>query len=50
MDSMKTLLQWYDAGKIKPHVSHQIPMEKAADALEMMIQRKSTGKVVLTLD
>ncbi|MBT5919256.1 MAG: NADPH:quinone oxidoreductase family protein [Alphaproteobacteria bacterium] len=50
MDSMKTLLQWYDAAKIKPHVSHQIPMEKAADALEMMIQRKSTGKVVLTLD
>ena len=50
MESMKTLLQWYDAGKIKPHVSHQIPMEKAADALEMMIQRKSTGKVVLTLD
>jgi len=25
-------------------------MEKAGDALEMMIQRKSTGKVVLTLD
>ena len=50
MQSMKTLLDWYESGKIKPHVSHSIPMEKAGDALEMMIQRKSTGKVVLTLD
>ena len=50
MESMRTLLQWYESGKIKPHVSHEIPMEKAGEALEMMIQRKSTGKVVLTLD
>jgi len=50
MGSMKKLLEWYESGKIKPHVSHEIPMEQAGEALDMMIQRKSTGKVVLTLD
>ncbi len=50
MQSMQTLLQWYTAGKIKPHVSHTLPMEQAGDALQMMIERKSTGKVVLTMD
>ena len=50
MQSLKTLLEWYDNGTIKPHISHEMPMEQAGEALEMMIQRKSTGKVVLTLD
>ena len=43
-----TLSQWYVAGKIKPHVSHVLPAEKAGEAMEMLIQRKSTGKIVLT--
>ncbi len=50
MQSMQTLLQWYTAGKIKPHVSHTLPMAQAGDALQMMIERKSTGKVVLKMD
>jgi NADPH2:quinone reductase len=43
-----TLAQWYTAGKIKPHVSHVLPAEKAGEAMEMLSQRKSTGKIVLT--
>jgi len=50
MQSMQTLMTWYSEGKIKPHVSHTLPMEQAGDALQMMIDRKSTGKVVLTMD
>jgi NADPH2:quinone reductase len=50
MKSMQTLLQWYTDGKIKPHISHTLPMEQAGDALQMMMARKSTGKVVLTMD
>jgi len=49
MQSMQTLMTWYNEGKIKPHVSHTLPMEQAGDALQMMIDRKSTGKVVLTM-
>ena len=47
-DSMTTLLNWYDEGKLKPHVSHALPLEKAGEAYELMRSRKSTGKVVVT--
>lgn len=46
--SMKTLLNWYDQGKLKPHVSHVLPLEQAAEGLELLRSRKSTGKVVIT--
>lgn len=48
-DSMKTLVGWYEEGKIKPHVSHALPLEHAGDAYELLRSRKSTGKVVVTM-
>lgn len=47
-DSLATLMDWYVAGKIKPHVSHVLPLDQAADALDLLRNRKSTGKVVVT--
>ena len=47
-DSMATLLSWYRQGRIKPHVSHVLPLTDAAAALELLKSRKSTGKVVVT--
>lgn len=47
-DSLATLLQWYDAGNLSPHVSHVLPLEKTGDGLELLRSRKSTGKVVIT--
>ncbi|MYM56574.1 NADPH:quinone oxidoreductase family protein [Thalassovita mangrovi] len=46
--SMKTLLHWYAEGKLKPHVSHALPLEQAAEGLDLLRSRKSTGKVVIT--
>lgn len=46
--SLDALIGWFADGKIKPHISHQLPLEKAGDAFRLMIERKSTGKVVLT--
>ena len=46
--SMKQLLRWFEEGKLKPHVSDRYDLKDAAKALEMLKQRKSTGKVVLT--
>jgi len=40
--------RWYGEGKIKPHVSATFPLERAADALNALTQRKATGRVVLT--
>ncbi|MCF2869997.1 NADPH:quinone oxidoreductase family protein [Octadecabacter sp. G9-8] len=47
-DSMGELLDWYAAGRLKPHVSHVLPLADAAAALELLRSRKSTGKVVVT--
>lgn len=42
------LFDWYRAGKLKPHVSHRLSLERAAEAMDLLSRRKSTGKVVLT--
>lgn len=46
-ESLGQLFQWYEAGKLRPHISHVLPLERAADALELLRSRKSTGKVVV---
>lgn len=48
-DSLSTLMEWFAEGKLTPHVSHELPLEQAAEALELLRTRKSTGKVVVTL-
>lgn len=47
-ESMRTLLDWAAQGKITPHVSHTLPLERAEDGLELLRSRKATGKVVIT--
>ena len=46
----RTLYEWYEAGKIKPHVWATYPLTRAADALNAVAGRKVAGKVVLTTD
>jgi NADPH2:quinone reductase len=46
--SLEQLLRWFEEGKLKPHISDRFDLKDAAHALEMLKQRKSTGKVVLT--
>ncbi|UZD92525.1 NADPH:quinone oxidoreductase family protein [Cognatishimia activa] len=47
-ESMAKLFAWYEEGKLKPHISHSLPLEKTADAMALLKARKSTGKVVIT--
>ncbi len=42
------LWKWFAEGKIKPHIWATYPLEKAADALNALAERKVAGKVVLT--
>ena len=49
MDSGQTLFGWYLQGKLKPHVSHEIPLERASEALDLLTSRKATGKVIVTI-
>lgn len=46
--SMATLMDWHIRGRITPHVSHTLPLSRAAEALDLLRSRKSTGKVVVT--
>lgn len=48
--SLARLLDWYADGRLKPHVSHVLPLERADEALDLLRTRRSTGKVVVTLD
>jgi len=48
-DSLATLLGWYAAGELHPHISHTLPLERAGEALKLLRTRKSTGKVVVTI-
>ena len=48
--SIGQLARWYAEGKLKPHVSHTMPLEKAAEALKLMAARQVKGKLVLTMD
>jgi NADPH2:quinone reductase len=48
--SLSDLMALYATGRIRPHVSATYPLERAAEALEFLRSRQSTGKVVVTLD
>ena len=48
--SFNELMSWYSAGNLKPHVSHTFDLDDAAKAMKMLTSRKSTGKVVLTME
>ncbi|WP_209424933.1 NADPH:quinone oxidoreductase family protein [Pararhodobacter sp. SW119] len=47
--SLGRLLAWYAEGRLAPHVSHTLPLERAGEGLELLSSRKSTGKVVVTM-
>ncbi len=46
--SLRTLLDWYQQGRIKPHVSHVLPLERTEEGLALLRERRATGKVVIT--
>ncbi len=47
LKSFLQLFGMYIDGKLKPHVSHVLPLEQANEALALLANRKSTGKVVV---
>ena len=46
---IKALLEWAEAGKIRPNVSHRLPLEDYARAMRLLIDRKAIGRVALTM-
>jgi NADPH2:quinone reductase len=46
---LKALLEWAEAGKIRPNISHRLPLEEWATAMRLLIERKAIGRVALTM-
>lgn len=44
-----TLMQWYDEGKLKPHIHKIYDLKDTSEALEEMIGRKVRGKLVVRI-
>jgi NADPH2:quinone reductase len=46
--ALQALSQLAQAGKLKPHVSARLPLERFAEAMHLLRDRKAIGRVVLT--
>ena len=49
-DSLAWLLDWYEQGRLTPHIGHVLPLERAAEGLELLRGRRATGKIVIRTD
>jgi NADPH2:quinone reductase len=46
---LKQLVEWAEQGKIRPNVSHRLPLEEFARAMRLLIERKAIGRVALVM-
>ncbi|WGR73013.1 MULTISPECIES: NADPH:quinone oxidoreductase family protein [unclassified Bradyrhizobium] len=44
------LLEWYEAGKLRPFISARFPLEEAGNAIAQLATRKAVGKIVVNID
>ncbi|HEV2404033.1 MAG TPA: NADPH:quinone oxidoreductase family protein [Ktedonobacterales bacterium] len=47
--NLQQVLEWIASGTLNPHISARYPLERAADALNDIIQRRVIGKSVLVV-
>jgi NADPH:quinone reductase len=48
-ENLQDLFNLYKEGKIRPHISNRYPLERAADAIRELSERRAKGKVVITI-
>ena len=46
---LQALLQWAEQGRIRPNISHRLPLEEFATAMRLLIDRKAIGRVALMM-
>jgi NADPH:quinone reductase len=47
--NVEELIGWWRAGKLRPHVSSTYPLDRAAEAIRELADRKAKGKVVVAV-
>jgi NADPH2:quinone reductase len=46
---IKALGEWAETGKIRPNISHRLPLEDYAKAMRLLIDRRAIGRVALMM-
>ncbi|HEY5067078.1 MAG TPA: NADPH:quinone oxidoreductase family protein [Xanthobacteraceae bacterium] len=46
---LQALTQWAEAGRIRPNISHRLPLQDYAQAMRLLIDRKAIGRVALVM-
>lgn len=46
---IQALIDWAEQGKIRPNISHRLPLEDYAQAMRLLLERKAIGRVALTM-
>ena len=45
--SVEELVGWYGQGRLRPLISHRLPLERTVEAIRLLTDRKAHGKVVV---
>jgi NADPH2:quinone reductase len=45
--SVEALLGWYALGRLKPCISHRLPLERTVEAIKLLTDRRAHGKIVV---
>jgi NADPH:quinone reductase len=45
--SVEELMRWYGEGKLRPLVSHRLPLSRTVEAIRLLTDRKAHGKIVV---
>jgi NADPH2:quinone reductase len=48
--SAEQLFRWYGEGKLKPCITHRLPLERSVEAIRLLTERRAHGKVVVELE
>ena len=48
--SVDELMRWYAEGKLRPLISHRLPLERGVEAIRLLTDRKAYGKVVVVTE
>ncbi len=48
--SVEELVRWYGEGKLRPLVTHRLPLEQSVEAIRLLTDRKAHGKVVVLVE
>ena len=46
--SVDELLRWYAEGRLRPLISHRLPLERTVEGIRLLTDRQAHGKIVIT--